>query len=51
MVDGERVPLAEGDYLLVSPESARQVIGGPEGVRFIVIGAKTKTEHDGRSIF
>ena len=51
IIDGERVPLAEGDYLLVSPESTRQVIGGPKGVRFIVIGAKTKPEYDGRSIF
>ena len=51
IIDGERVPLAEGDYLLVSPESTRQVIGGPEGVRFIVIGAKTKPEYDGRGIF
>jgi hypothetical protein len=51
LIDGEQVPFAEGDYLLVSPESTRQVIGGPEGVRFIVIGAQTKPAYDGREIF
>jgi hypothetical protein len=45
------VAFAAGDYLLVSPDSTRQVIGGPEGVRFIVIGAKSKPEYDGRPIF
>ena len=51
IVDGEQVAFAAGDYLLVSPDSTRQVIGGPDGVRFIVIGAKTKPEYDGRAIF
>jgi quercetin dioxygenase-like cupin family protein len=51
IVDGEAVAFAKGDYLLVSPESTRQVIGGPDGVHFIVIGAKTKPEYDGRPIF
>lgn len=50
IIDGERVAFAAGDYLLVSPESTRQVIGGPEGVRFIVIGAKSKPDYDGRAI-
>ena len=34
IIDGEPVAFAEGDYLLVSPDSTRQVIGGPDGVRF-----------------
>ena len=51
IIDGESVAFAEGDYLLVSPDSTRQVIGGADGVRFIVIGAKTKPDYDGRPIF
>jgi uncharacterized cupin superfamily protein len=51
IIDGEKVAFAEGDYLLVSPDSTRQVIGGADGVRFIVIGARTKPAYDGRPIF
>jgi quercetin dioxygenase-like cupin family protein len=40
VTDGEDVAVAEGDYLLVSPESTRQVIGSSDGVRLLVIGAK-----------
>lgn len=48
MIDGEDVPVREGDYLRVDPASTRQVVAGPEGLRFIVIGAKPKPEYDGR---
>jgi quercetin dioxygenase-like cupin family protein len=51
IIDGERVAFTAGDYLLVSPDSTRQVIGGPDGVRFIVIGVQSKPEYDGRPIF
>jgi mannose-6-phosphate isomerase-like protein (cupin superfamily) len=48
MIDGEDVPVREGDYLRVDPASTRQVVAGTEGLRFIVIGAKPKPEYDGR---
>lgn len=48
MIDGEDVPVREGDYLRVDPAATRQVVAGPEGLRFIVIGAKPKPEYDGR---
>jgi quercetin dioxygenase-like cupin family protein len=38
-VDGESVELAPGRYVLVSPESRRQVIAGPEGLSYLVVGA------------
>jgi uncharacterized cupin superfamily protein len=47
-IDGEDVPVTEGDYLRVDSSSTRQVIAGPEGLRFIVIGAKPQPEYDGR---
>jgi mannose-6-phosphate isomerase-like protein (cupin superfamily) len=47
-IDGEDVPVTEGDYLRVDPASTRQVVAGSEGLRFIVIGAKPQPEYDGR---
>ena len=47
-IDGEDVPVTEGDYLRVDPASTRQVVAGPEGLRFIVVGAKPQPEYDGR---
>ncbi len=47
-VDGEDLAVSEGDYLRVDPSSTRQVVAGPEGLRFIVIGAKPQPEYDGR---
>jgi quercetin dioxygenase-like cupin family protein len=38
-VDGEEVPLEPGRYVLVSPEATRQVIAGPEGLLYAVVGA------------
>jgi len=48
-VDGEAVTLASGDYLLVGADSTRQIVAGPDGLRFIVIAAKPKPEYDGRA--
>ncbi len=48
-VDGESIEVAQGDYLLVSPECARQVTGGAEGMTFIAIGARPQPVYDGRS--
>ena len=39
-VDGEGVPLEPGRYVLVSPESRRQVVAGPEGLGYLVVGAE-----------
>jgi quercetin dioxygenase-like cupin family protein len=39
-VDGEDVPLEPGRYVLVSPEATRQVVAGPEGLGYLVVGAK-----------
>lgn len=47
-IDGEDVSVTEGEYLRVDPSSTRQVVAGPEGLRFIVVGAKPQPEYDGR---
>ncbi len=38
-VEGEEVPLEPGRYVLVEPEATRQVIAGPEGLSYAVVGA------------
>jgi quercetin dioxygenase-like cupin family protein len=39
-IDGEEVPLEPGRYVLVPPEVARQVVAGPEGLGYLVVGAE-----------
>jgi quercetin dioxygenase-like cupin family protein len=39
-VDGEEVPLEPGRYVLVPPEATRQVMAGPEGLGYLVVGAE-----------
>jgi quercetin dioxygenase-like cupin family protein len=39
-VEGEEVPLEPGRYVLVSPQSTRQVVAGPEGLGYLVVGAE-----------
>jgi quercetin dioxygenase-like cupin family protein len=39
-VDGEKVPLVPGHYVLVSPDATRQVVAGPEGLGYLVVGAE-----------
>jgi quercetin dioxygenase-like cupin family protein len=39
-VDGEEVPLEPGRYVLVPPEATRQVVAGPEGLGYLVVGAE-----------
>jgi quercetin dioxygenase-like cupin family protein len=39
-VDGEEVALEPGRYVLVPPEATRQVVAGPEGLGYLVVGAK-----------
>ena len=38
-VEGEEVPLEPGRYVLVEPEATRQVVAGPEGLSYAVVGA------------
>jgi quercetin dioxygenase-like cupin family protein len=40
VVDGGEVPLEPGRYVLVEPGSTRQVIAGPEGLSYLIVGAK-----------
>ena len=47
-IDGEEVPLEAGGYLRVDAEATRKGVAGPEGLHFIVIGAKPKPSYDGR---
>jgi quercetin dioxygenase-like cupin family protein len=47
-IDGEELAIAAGDYLRVDADAKRQVGGGPEGLRFIVVGAQPKPVYDGR---
>ena len=47
-IDGEDVALAAGDYLRVDAAATRKIVAGPDGLRFIVIGAKPQPSYDGR---
>jgi quercetin dioxygenase-like cupin family protein len=38
-VDGDEVQLHPGRYVLVEPESTRQVVAGPDGLSYAVVGA------------
>lgn len=41
-IDGEKVELEPGRYVLVGPSARRQVVAGPEGLTYLVIGAGVK---------
>jgi uncharacterized cupin superfamily protein len=47
-IDGEEVAVSAGEYLRVDPSSTRLAVAGPEGMRFIAIGAKPRDDYDGR---
>jgi mannose-6-phosphate isomerase-like protein (cupin superfamily) len=47
-VDGEQVDVRAGDYLRVEPGTMRQPVAGPDGLRFLAIGAKPQPAYDGR---
>lgn len=47
-VDGEEVTLARDDYLRVDASSTRKIVAGPDGLRFVVIGARPQAGYDGR---
>jgi len=38
-VDGDEVELEPGRYVLVEPEATRQVVAGPDGLSYAVVGA------------
>ncbi len=38
-VDGEEILLQPGRYILVEPEATRQVVAGPDGLSYAVVGA------------
>jgi uncharacterized cupin superfamily protein len=48
LIDGDTVAVAAGDYLRVDAAATRQVKGGAQGMRFIVVGAQPKAAYDGR---
>ena len=43
-IDGETVDLEAGRYVLVQPSARRQVVAGPEGLSYLVIGARVEGE-------
>ena len=40
VVDGDRIPLEPGVFVLVEPESTRRVVAGPDGLSYVIVGAK-----------
>ena len=40
VVDGESTPLEPGLFVLVEPESTRQVVAGAEGLGYVIVGAE-----------
>jgi quercetin dioxygenase-like cupin family protein len=47
-IDGKDVALTAGDYLRIAPTATRQVVAGPDGLRFVVVAAKPQSAYDGR---
>ena len=43
-IDGETLDLEPGRYVLVQPSSRRRVDAGPEGLSYLVIGARVEGE-------
>ena len=44
LIDGETVDLEPGRYVLVPPSARRRVDAGPEGLSYLVIGARVDGE-------
>ena len=44
LIDGETVDLEPGRYVLVQPSARRRVDAGPEGLSYLVIGARVDGE-------
>ena len=43
-IDGETLDLEPGRYVLVQPSARRRVDAGPEGLSYLVIGARVQGE-------
>jgi len=43
-IDGETVELAPGRYVLVGPAAMRQVVAGPDGLSYLVVGAVVEAQ-------
>jgi quercetin dioxygenase-like cupin family protein len=41
-VDGDEIPLGPVRYVLVPPEATRQVVAGPDGLSYAVVGARVE---------
>ena len=41
-IDGAEVTLEPGRYVLVLPEATRQVVAGPGGLSYLVVGARVE---------
>ena len=39
-VEGEEIPLEPGRYVLVEPSTTRQVLAGPDGLSYLIVGAE-----------
>jgi len=48
-IDDDEIVVEAGDYLRVDAPATRQVLAGPDGLRFIVVGAQPKPAYDGRA--
>ena len=44
LIDGETIALEPGRYVLVQPSARRRVDAGPEGLSYLVIGARVDGE-------
>jgi quercetin dioxygenase-like cupin family protein len=44
LIDGETVALEPGRYVLVQPSARRRVDAGPDGLSYLVIGARVEGE-------
>ena len=42
VVDGESIPLEPGVFVLVEPESTRQVVAAADGLGYVVVGAEVR---------
>jgi quercetin dioxygenase-like cupin family protein len=47
-IEGDDIAVSAGDYLRIDAAAMRQVKGGAQGLRFIVVGAQPKPAYDGR---
>jgi quercetin dioxygenase-like cupin family protein len=42
VIDGETVAMQPGRYVLVEPAAQRQVVAGPQGLSYLVVGARVE---------